>query len=104
MANLLKKQLEIAQDFQDFIADCHRCKQQLQQTELAFLAPPAQRSQCRYFNAERLVNWAIDLLDCPVKSLGETHLIAEITARIRFESDKKVRCHLSLRKSECSCP
>ena len=27
MANLLKKDLEIAQDFQDFLADCHRCKQ-----------------------------------------------------------------------------
>ena len=67
MANLLKKELDICQDFQDFLADCHRCKQQLQQTELAFLAPPAQRSQCRYFNAERLVNWAIDLLNCPVK-------------------------------------
>ena len=71
MANLLKKELETAQDFQDFLADCHRCKQQLQQTELAFLAPPAQRSQCRYFNAERLVNWAIDLLNCPVKSCSQ---------------------------------
>ncbi len=44
MANLLKNELVPSQDFQDFIADCHRCKQQLQQTELAFLAPPAQRS------------------------------------------------------------
>ncbi len=71
LANLLKKELEIAQKFQDFWADCHRCKQQLQQTELAFLVPPAQRSQCRYFNAERLVNWAIDLLNCPVKSCSQ---------------------------------
>ncbi len=67
MANLLKKELVPAQDFQDFLADCHRCKQQLQQTELAFLAPPSQRAQCRYFNTERLVNWAINLLNCPLK-------------------------------------
>ncbi|VEP16493.1 hypothetical protein H1P_4560003 [Hyella patelloides LEGE 07179] len=39
----------------------------MQQTELAFLAPPSQRAQCRYFNAERLVNWAINLLNCPWK-------------------------------------
>ncbi len=44
MANLLKKELVSCQNFQDFLADCHRCKQQLQQTELAFLAPPSQRS------------------------------------------------------------
>ena len=30
-------------------------KRALKQTELAFLAPPSQRSQCRYFNVERLV-------------------------------------------------
>ena len=66
MANLLKKELVSCQDFQDFLADCHRCKQQLQQTELAFLAPPSQRSQCRYFNLERLVNWAINLLNSPL--------------------------------------
>ncbi len=66
MANLLKKELVSCQDFQDFLSDCHCCKQQLQPTELAFLAPPSQRSQCRYFNLERLVNWAIDLLNSPL--------------------------------------
>ena len=66
MANLLKQELVPSQNFQDFLTDCHRCKQQLQQTELAFLAPPSQRSQCRYFNAERLVNWAINLLNSPL--------------------------------------
>ncbi|MDJ0592497.1 MAG: hypothetical protein QNJ72_21310 [Pleurocapsa sp. MO_226.B13] len=66
LANLLKKELVSCQHFQDFLTDCHRCKQQLQQTELAFLAPPSQRSQCRYFNLERLVNWGIDLLNSPL--------------------------------------
>lgn len=66
MANLLKKELVPSPSFQDFLADCNRGKQQLQQTELAFLAPPHQRGQCRYFNAERLVNWAINLLSCPL--------------------------------------
>jgi hypothetical protein len=66
MANLLKKELVPSQIFQDFLTDCHQCKQELKQTELAFLAPPSQRSQCRYFNAERLVNWATNLLNCPL--------------------------------------
>ncbi len=66
MANLLKKELVSSESYQNFIADCHRCKQQLQQTELGFLMPPSQRSQCRYFNSERLVNWAVNLLNCPL--------------------------------------
>ena len=63
MSNLLKKELESAQEYQNFRADCHQCRQQLQQTELDFLIPPSQRSQCRYFNVERLVTWAIKLLN-----------------------------------------
>ena len=66
MSNLLKKELDSAQEYQNFLADCHQCRQQLQQTELDFLMPPSQRSQCRYFNVERLVTWAINLLDFPL--------------------------------------
>ena len=69
MSNLLKKELESDQDYQIFLSDCHRCRQQLQQTELDFLIPPSQRSQCRYFNVERLVNWAIKLLNSPLDIL-----------------------------------
>jgi hypothetical protein len=58
MANLLKKELVTDENYQDFLTDCHRCKQQLKQTEFGFLVPPSQRSQCRYFNVERLVDWA----------------------------------------------
>lgn len=66
MANLLKKELVSSESYQNFLADCHRCKQQLKQTELGFLVPPSQRSQCRYFNTERLANWAVNLLNCPL--------------------------------------
>ena len=55
MSNLLKQQLSQDKNYQDFLEDCHQCRIKLQQTELAFLAPPSQRSQCRYFNVERLV-------------------------------------------------
>ncbi|MEJ6481584.1 hypothetical protein N0Y54_09630 [Nostoc punctiforme UO1] len=46
-----------------FTQQCTRCRQQLQQTELSFLSPPSQRSQCRYFNIERLIDWATKILE-----------------------------------------
>ena len=54
MANLLKKELLPDENFQCFLSDCHRCRQQLKPTELAFVAPTSQRSQCRYFNKRKI--------------------------------------------------
>lgn len=44
MANLLKKELVSSSVYQKFLLDCRQCRQELQQTEFAFLAPPSQRS------------------------------------------------------------
>ncbi|MCP6758480.1 MAG: hypothetical protein NHB32_06840 [Fischerella sp. CENA71] len=71
MALLLKYQLDSDDRYQSFIQKCSICRQRLQQTELSFLSPPAQRSQCRYFNVERLTNWAIKLLNSPAETLME---------------------------------
>lgn len=71
MALLLKHELATDERYQSFLQQCHQCRQQLQQTELAFLLPPAQRSQCRYFNVEKLINWARKLLDAPWETLVE---------------------------------
>ena len=60
-----------AQRYQSFLQKCNQLRQQLQQTELAFLSPPAQRSQCRYFNVEKLIDWARKLLDSPLETLVE---------------------------------
>jgi len=65
MSNLLKQELTQDESYQRFLKSCRQCRLALQQTELAFLAPPAQRSQCRYFNVERLVNWGKQLLRVP---------------------------------------
>jgi hypothetical protein len=69
MALLLKKHLGSDDRYQSFIKECNICRQRLQQTELSFLAPPAQRSQCRYFNVERLTEWAINLLSSSTETL-----------------------------------
>ncbi|WP_013334783.1 hypothetical protein [Gloeothece verrucosa] len=62
MANLLKRKLLDDELFQNFLQECHLCRQQVQQTELAFAAPPSQRSKCRYFNLYGLINWATKIL------------------------------------------
>ena len=69
MSNFLKQQLSQDENYQEFIKACHQCRLKLQQTELAFLSPPSQRSQCRYFNVERLVNWGKQLLASPVETI-----------------------------------
>jgi len=69
MALLLKHQLATSEKYQSFIQKCNQCRQQLQQTELSFISPPSQRSQCRYFNVDKLINWAQKLLNCSIETL-----------------------------------
>lgn len=71
MALLLKYELNSDEKYQSFIQKCNMCRQQLQQTELSFLSPPTQRSQCRYFNVERLTDWGLNLLNSSVDTLVE---------------------------------
>lgn len=69
MALLLKHELATSEKYQSFIQKCHQCRHQLQQTELSFISPPSQRSRCRYFNVEKLIDWAQKLLNCPIDTL-----------------------------------
>lgn len=71
MALILKHELAKSEKYQSFIQKCNQCRHQLQQTELSFISPPSQRSQCRYFNIEKLINWAQRLLNCPIDTLFE---------------------------------
>lgn len=70
MALLLKHELRASSKYQSFRQHCNRCREQLQQTELSFLSPPSQRSQCRYFNIEKLLDWARNILNCPLDTLA----------------------------------
>ena len=62
MALLLKHTLADDETFQRFLSQCSQSRQQLQQTQLSFLLPPAQRSKARYLNLEPLVEWAQRML------------------------------------------
>ncbi len=86
MSNLLKYQLATDKIYQNFLEDCHYCRLQIQQTELSFLTPPRQRSQCRYFNVERLVEWANQLLKSPLDVIFQLipdHNPEEISQRLK---------------------
>jgi hypothetical protein len=65
-ACLLKHALERDASWSPFVAQAHRFKQQIAQTEMAGLAPPQQRSKARYMNVDVLTDWAekhLKLLD-----------------------------------------
>ena len=74
-ACLLKARLEKDQRWKSFATQLGLAKSALQQTELAFLVPPSQRSKARFMNLRGLVNWGRDtfaLIDdqCRLEHLG----------------------------------
>jgi len=62
IANLLKKFLANDKIWNSFIELAATTKKYLQQTNLAGLMPPNQRSKARYMNLEPLVSWGIKVL------------------------------------------
>jgi hypothetical protein len=67
-ACLLKARLEHDEQWKRFASLAGQTKSTTQQTELAFLAPPSQRSKARFMNLHDLVNWGrktLALLDNP---------------------------------------
>ena len=48
--------------FYESLSQCRQCRQEIQQTELSFLRPPSQRTKCRYFNLDSLINWGHKIL------------------------------------------
>lgn len=54
----LKQQLKDDESFASFLSQINQCRQQIQQTPLAFLMPPSQRTKARYFNLDKTLTWA----------------------------------------------
>ena len=71
MALLLKKELEKDEEYKSFSNKCNLTRQQVQQTELAYLMPPQQRSKSRYFNLDELVKWGINMINYLGKKIEE---------------------------------
>ena len=61
-ANVLKHEMENDQSWKRFIQNASKTSKKVQQTPLAHLAPPNQRSKARYLNVDTLVNWGRNTL------------------------------------------
>jgi hypothetical protein len=67
-ACLLKARLEGDERWRSYSTDAAKAKCEVQQTELACLAPPSQRSKARFMNVGGLVDWGVEtlaLVDAP---------------------------------------
>ncbi len=62
LAAILKRELDVDADWCRFTQLANQSKQRVQQTALAALAPPHQKTQARYLNVEVLVVWGHRLL------------------------------------------
>jgi len=62
LAILLKNELENNKDWVKYISLCSETKQRVQQTALAPLSPPNQKSKARYMNIDTLVIWGNNVL------------------------------------------
>lgn len=61
-AAILKRELKDDVDWQNFIKNASITSKKVQQTALAFLTPPNQRSKSRYMNLDKLVKWGLTTL------------------------------------------
>jgi hypothetical protein len=62
VAAILKRELKDDQDWNEFVKLANETRRKVQQTSLAALAPPNQRSKSRYMNVDKLLKWAIEML------------------------------------------
>ena len=70
-ATIIKHVLDQDNAWQDFCRFASRTKQQVQQTALAPVAPPNQKTKARYMNVDKLSRWGRDLL----RVLGQDTLL-----------------------------
>ena len=71
-ALLLKHDLENDSEWLWFCRKANKTKKRAQQTGLAHLSPPNQRSKCRFMNLEALVSWGKRTLDFLERDKEET--------------------------------
>jgi len=87
LATILKGELQHDQAWLDFTRLATQTKKQVQQTALAALAPPQQRSKARYMNLGSLIKWGENVLTFleqePDDCLFDPALVAEKLGWVR---------------------
>jgi hypothetical protein len=62
-ASILKRELKDDPNWVEFIKNAAQTRKKVQQTAMAALAPPNQRSKSRYMNIDVLVKWGVEKLE-----------------------------------------
>jgi len=86
-AALLKHALRHDEAWKEFTQKAAQSKSQIQQTALAFLAPPNQRSKARYMNVEILVRWgqrALAVLDRLEQRTDQRDIHKKLKAKLEW--------------------
>ena len=94
-AILVKNFLNYDESWNDFCRFATQMKHQVQQTDLAPLAPPAQKTKARYMNVDRLGRWAARVLQAleedppvtPTVTLSAHPGVAKVTGLEAFRDD-----------------
>ena len=124
-ATVLKRELSTDNRWNDFIHLAASTRKKVQQTQLAAIAPPNQRSKARYMNVEPLLKWGLDklcllenpdtflCLECPQEYITEKlgwltnfrkdleewkeliHIVKEAETFIKFQGIYR-DCHIDL--------
>ncbi|MBI2504399.1 MAG: hypothetical protein HYW07_14340 [Candidatus Latescibacteria bacterium] len=84
-AAVLKKELHHDASWETFTNYAHQVRIELQQTSVAALAPPNQRSKARYLNLEGLIRWGqrgLQLLEQPQRLVDAGLDPAQVQARL----------------------
>lgn len=84
-ATLLKRELHMDETWKAFTQKAAQTKSQVQQTALAFLSPPNQRTKARYMNLAILIRWAqrvLRLLDKWEQSSQKRKRYAKLTEKL----------------------
>ena len=90
VAAILKRELKDDPDWNEFVKLANETRRKVQQTSLAALAAPNQRSKSRYMNVDKLVKWAMEVLcfldqhDLQVSQHFDVH---QIEAKLRWLTD-----------------
>ena len=95
IASLLKAEFKDDSNWRSFIDFAATARKYMQQTTLAGIAPPNQRSKSRYMNLGILINWATQMLEYLMngnfpEDIDEKQLKAKVGWLIFFQNDLKV--------------
>ena len=92
ISNIIKKIYKADIEFNEYIKALSNLRLQIQQSKIAHILPPQQRSKCRFMNIKPLSEWglkAINLLGQEQKRKRKSKITKEIISKLEWLSNKE---------------